>query len=83
MCAPDRFRVREFRSDVDQLTLDRAFEELRSALEFVELRHDRPGFHVELNRLLDESLRAYVAGEEVAGAHLLQDFQNLIFGPAV
>jgi len=34
--APDRLRYREHRPPADQLSLDRAFEELRGSLEFVE-----------------------------------------------
>jgi hypothetical protein len=78
--APDRFPKEDFLSDDDQLTLDRAFDELRTGLEFVETSDRDPHFHDRLNATLDESLAAYRAGERKKGAHLLQDFQDMIFG---
>src|SRR5690606_32565893 len=73
VCAPDGFRTREFREADDQLTLDRAFEELRVGLAFVKQRPSDPEFLARLDRLLDASLAAYRSGEQIAGAHLLQD----------
>ena len=81
VCAPDRFRERDFRSEGDQLTLERAFAELQAALEFVDARPKDSELNVRLKQLLDESLAAYRSGDEVTGAHLLQDFQDEIFGP--
>lgn len=79
--APDRFRIRDHRPAEEQLNLDRAFEELRAGLGFVAPRDDDPSFHVRLQSVLDASLAAYRAGERKRGAHLLQDFQDMIFGP--
>lgn len=77
--APDRFRVRDHRAPADQLSLDRAFEELRTALEFVLFDASDPGLHDRLRQVLDESLAAYRVGEPKKGAHRLQDFQDMIF----
>jgi hypothetical protein len=81
--APDRFRHRDHRAPEDQLNLDRAFEELRLGLEFVAQREADPGFHDRLGEVLAASLAAYRAGDRKRGAHLLQDFQNMIFGGVV
>jgi hypothetical protein len=78
--APDRFRQRDHRAPEDQLNLDRAFEELRLGLEFVAPRDADPGFHDRLRDVLGASLAAYRAGDRRRGAHLLQDFQDMIFG---
>ena len=79
--APDRFRYREYLAPEDQLNLDRAFEELRASLEFVAKSEAEPQFHDRLRGVLDQSLEAYRAGDRKHGAHLLQDFQDMIFGP--
>lgn len=63
-----------------QMTLDRAFEFLREGVlvaypedTFLEKR-------VWLNDALDRSLAAYRQGDDVGGAHILQDdFQDHIF----
>jgi hypothetical protein len=81
LSAPDRFRYRDHRLEDDQLSLERAFAELRAGLEFVEPRADDPELHARLNATLDASKSAYLAGERKKGAHLLQDFQDMIFGP--
>jgi hypothetical protein len=78
--APDRFPKEDFLSDDEQLTLDRAFEELRNGLEFVATSERDPHFHDRLRAVLDESLAAYRAGERKKAAHRLQDFQDMIFG---
>jgi hypothetical protein len=79
--APDRFPRESFLSDDEQLDLGRAFEELRSGLEFVAKSESDPRLHDRLHSVLDQSLAAYRAGERLRGAHLLQDFQDMIFGP--
>lgn len=80
LCAPDRFPKRDFLAEEDQLTLDRAFAELNAGMEFVRKRNPDPAVHQQLQGLLDESLAAYRRGEEVKGAHLLQDFEQVVFG---
>jgi hypothetical protein len=81
--APNRFPVEDYRAADDQLTLDRAFEELRLGLEFVAPRDADPGFHDRLGGVLAASLAAYRAGDRRRGAHLLQDFQDMIFSQSI
>lgn len=81
--APDRFPKEDFLSDAEQLNLDRAFDELRAGLQFVATSERDPSFHDRLRSVLDASLAAYRAGEKRKGAHLLQDFQDMIFGHGI
>lgn len=80
LSAPDRFRKEDFLKDEDQLTLERAFEEIRNGLEFVAASGNDPTYHDRLRAVLEESLAAYRAGERKEGAHRLQDFRDMVFG---
>ena len=79
LCAPDDFPKRDYLPPDRQMNLDRAFEELRLAIELVEA--DFPGADLQrgLSVALNRSLQSYRQGDVVAGAHSLQDFQDLIF----
>lgn len=77
--APDQFPTEDHLGPEEQMTLDRAFQELRYGVALVE--RDFPGADAQrgLTATLDRSLASYHAGQVVAGAHALQDFQDLIF----
>lgn len=77
--APDRFPREDFLSDHEQMTLDLAFIELRRGIQLIEA--DFPGADEArgLSALLDRSLASYRSGDDVLGAHTLQDFQDSIF----
>ena len=77
--APDRFPSREYLGPADQLTLEGAFEELRYGLRFVRPTTDELGTLRHLRELLVGALAAYRAGDDVRGAHLLQDFESIVF----
>jgi hypothetical protein len=79
LSAPDRFPREDYLADEEQMNLDRAFAELRAGAALVE--QDFPGANETrgLTELLERSLQAYKRGDEVAGAHLLQDFQNRVY----
>lgn len=79
LCAPDRFLKEDYLAEEDQLTLDRAFEELNGGMELVRKEIKDEVELARLQRLLDESLAAYRAGNDVKGAHLLQDFEAGVF----
>lgn len=78
--APDRFPVEDYLADEDQMTLDRAFECLRDGILIAypeDAAHEKRAW---LNDALDRSLAAYRQGDDVGGAHILQDdFQDAIF----
>lgn len=77
--APDRFPREDYLQDQDQMTLDKAFDELRRGLSFVEADYpDRPILPTLLP-VLDEAYASYRAGDEVKGAGHLNDFSAMIF----
>jgi hypothetical protein len=77
--APDRFPIEDYLPREEQMTLDRAFAELREGVSLVE--KDFPGADGQrgLNAVLYRALSSYRSGDDRAGAHALQDFQDLIF----
>jgi hypothetical protein len=77
--APDRFPKEDYLSDAEQMTLEHAFTELRNGVALVEA--DFPGADVQrgLSALLQESFAAYESGNEMGGAHKLQEFGSRIF----
>jgi hypothetical protein len=79
LCAPDDFPVEDYLPASEQMTLDRAFVRLRQALDTLDPKVVTAKKRPTLLNLLDESLAAYRVGDQFAGAHLLQDFQDLIF----
>jgi hypothetical protein len=82
LCAPDRFPHRDFLADDQQMDLDRAFDFLRDG---IAIAYPEDGFaakRASLHHALDRSLSAYRQGDQVGGAHILQDdFQDAIFKP--
>jgi hypothetical protein len=79
LCAPNQFPARDYLPQSDQMNLDRAFAELRGAITLIrpELSDAR---RMALLDLLERSLGAYRADQVRQGAHLLQDFQDAVFG---
>jgi hypothetical protein len=77
--APDRFpSVGTFGSDQKQ-NLVTAFNDLHEGFPFVETKIKDPVLLKQLKQLLAEALAAYQRGEKKTGAHLLQDFQDIVF----
>lgn len=79
LCAPDSFPQRDYLPPHEQVNLERAFEELRNGIDLVHRENREAGRSKLLSQLLDESLSLYKAGNELAAAHKLQDFQDAIF----
>ena len=77
LCAPDRFPVEDYLSPDQQMSLEKAFVELRKGVDLVAMPPD--GKRNELLQLLNKSLAAYQSGDDVKGAHLLQDLEGHIF----
>ena len=82
VCAPDQFPERDFLEPNEQMNLERAFAELNSSLDSLDQEVVTPAKRPRLVELLDRSLAAYRGGDRFGGAHLLQDFQDLIFKPS-
>ncbi len=77
--APDRFPVEDFLQADDQMNLERAFAELRRGLDLLGSDDAASGRMAERTALLEASLEAYRLNDVRKGAHLLQDFEALIF----
>ncbi|MGJ7541906.1 hypothetical protein [Variovorax sp. LT1R16] len=78
--APDDFPEEDYLAPGEQLNLVRAFGELYKGLELVSSSAGSNLIDVPaLRDLLDRALVAYRAGEDVKGAHLLQEFEAAAF----
>lgn len=78
LSAPDDFPHEDYLSDDEQMSLDRAFEELNSGMRFVAAKVKDDAVIEKLRRALNASHAAYRAGDRVKGAHLLQDFEKTL-----
>ena len=78
LCAPDDFPNEDYLAPEEQMTLDRAYAELRNALGLLD-PEVAAGKLDQASSLLEQSLAAYRAADVHSGAHLLQDFQDLFF----
>lgn len=78
LSAPDDFPYEDFLRDDQQMNLDKAFDELRNGLVFVETRVKGAEILSRLKSLLDDSFLAYQEGNESTAAHLLQDFEAAV-----
>ena len=79
LSAPDNFAEEDYLQPDEQMNLERAFEELRNAINLIKPSKLNDAERTEALSLLEESLNSYRAGDDVKGAHVLQDFQVLIF----
>ncbi len=77
--APSDFRKFDFLNDDEQLNLERAFDELNFGMVFISEKLNDAEKLGDLKKLLDSSLAAYLAGDKLLGAHLLQDFEEIAF----
>lgn len=77
--APDRFRKFDFLADEDQMDLSKAFAELEHGMIFVAEKIKDPQMLGRLRGILAASLHAYQSGDQIRGAHLLQDFEQIVF----
>lgn len=76
--APDGFPKEDYLRDDEQLTLEKAFDELRQGMQFVEKRVPDDALLNQLRRYLDDAFASYKQGNDVKGAHLLQDFERML-----
>ncbi len=77
--APDRFPYRDFLASTEQMTLDRAFEQLNAGVSIVYPEEQFGDKRRELHDILDRSYLAYRNGHELEGSTLLNDFEGCIF----
>ena len=79
LSAPNSFPVEDYLSPEQQMTLEKAFDELHTGISFIDLDMADDFKRKHLASLLNQAFAAYKAGDEFKGAHLVQDFQDLIF----
>lgn len=79
LCAPNDFPYREWLADEDQLNLDRAFEEMRHSMTWMDEQVATPEKLPRMKELLEQSYQTYKKGDQYNGAHLLQDWEDMIF----
>jgi len=77
LSAPNSFPIEDYLLPEQQMTLDMAFDELRRGIDLCHMADDAK--RRRLSSVLDQALAAYQAGDAFRGAHLVQDFQDLIF----
>ncbi len=78
LSAPDRFLWKILRDD-EQMNLEKAFVELHRGIDLLDIRVADENQKQKLREMLDVSLAAYHAGDDVKGAHTLQDLEAEIF----
>ncbi|VVE49237.1 hypothetical protein PCO31111_04621 [Pandoraea communis] len=79
LCAPDKFPARDYLPVDEQMNIEMAFVELKRGLRIIYSEVADEEKRVRLESLLDQAVHAYSKGDDLCGAHLLQDFQDLIF----
>ena len=79
--APDQFPYRDFIPADQQMTLDRAFEQLRQGAGIAYPEPELASQRETLNFILDRCYALYRAGDTIAAIHLLNEFQDNIFKP--
>jgi hypothetical protein len=79
LAAPDQFPKVGVFGDDQKKNLLAAFDILQEGMPLVEKKIKDPVQLSRLQQLLNESLSAYQRGDDMKGAHLLQDFQNIVF----
>ncbi|UHQ23976.1 hypothetical protein LVB77_04470 [Lysobacter sp. 5GHs7-4] len=78
--APDEFPEEDYFEPHEQLNLESAFQELQRGVDLLAKSGMRSSSVAELANLLDTSLLAYRTGNDVKGAHLLQELESHAFG---
>lgn len=81
LSAPDHFSsvyVDIYGPDQGKI-LKTVFAQLDEGFHFIEKKVKDPVKLQQLRQLLKDSLAAYQAGDEMKGAHLLQDFEDIVW----
>jgi hypothetical protein len=79
--APDEFPVEDYLAENQQMTLDRAFRELQNGIQVV-IQRGMVAAEVEdqVRVLAEQAAAAYKQGDDVTGAHLLQEIEAQLVG---
>lgn len=76
--APDEFPFEDYLAPDEQMTLDKAFAQLRRGLPVAYDKIKDKDAIPKAAELLEASYQAYKDGDQRAGAFLLQDFDDLL-----
>ena len=76
--APDDFPKEDYLRDDEQLTLEMAFEEIGNGMRFVVDKIPDEKVLQQLRSHFNSSLAAYRQGDDIKGAHFLQNFERII-----
>jgi hypothetical protein len=76
--APDDFPREDFLNDDEQLTLEKAFQEIQFGMQFVHEKFKDEHLILQLKVILEQSFDCYRNGSDIEGAHLLQEFEKLL-----
>jgi hypothetical protein len=77
VCAPDQFFKEDYLEDHEQLDLDKAFDELRGGLRFVDARISDKRVVRRVRELIDEAYRGFRVSRR-DGARRLQEADMLV-----
>lgn len=77
--APDKFPYRDFLGPSEQMNLDMAFDHLHQGVLIAYPEAEFESRRQFLFALLSRCKNSYLAGEELAAGHMLNEFQDLIF----
>jgi hypothetical protein len=77
--APNSFPYEDFLTAEDQMTLDKAFEQLHAGVLIAYPEPEWADRRDELHKLLDRSYIAYRSHDEMLGGTLLNEFEGRIF----
>jgi len=73
------FPHRDFLAADQQMTLERAFEQLRQGVLVAYPEESLQAKRAKLFEILDQSYAAYIKADEIKAGNLLNDFQDSIF----
>ena len=76
--APNEFPVEDYLEKHEQMNLEKAFKEVSRGLELIKEREPQAQIDV-FEKIVKESKENYEAGNDIKGAHLLQELESLIF----
>lgn len=76
---PDEFPEEDYLEPEDQMSLEKAFSELRRAFPMIKQRVKEEDTLAMLKELLEISYEAYKSGEDRKGAYALQEYTGIIW----
>jgi hypothetical protein len=79
--APDEFPYMDWRPAEEQSTLESVFKQMRDAIAIIDPKIATAEMLPRIKAILKEAHEAYISGNTERGAHLLNDWSALIFGP--